>query len=322
MSSTVHKRIDFVVASERAVRRNTQTVRKANDKFGLPLVTPRYIVDSITQGSPCDPAMYAPKPRQKRLPAALSDGGATSRVDTSRVDTSRADTTRADAQSADAQSARGERKAGEETKPGTGSRMLAVDLGESAEGGSMEGGSMEGGSSSEAEDCGTLPSMDAVDGIDLTAEAQGVLMALQLDAQEANAAKPTGKATSKRAARRRGARERGAVEAGTGTATGTATGTVSASTERAVAATERALTALSSLESGGPLTLHSEPTQRALAALSSLETGRRLGSRKAIGHRVAAPLYTLKHAHSGRWRCSTVRAFLFRPKPPRRRLKT
>ena len=70
VSNTIHKRVDFVVASERAVRRNTQAVRKARDKFGIPLVTPQFVVDSARAKRLCDHAEYAPAARAPRAAAA------------------------------------------------------------------------------------------------------------------------------------------------------------------------------------------------------------------------------------------------------------
>lgn len=40
VSNTVHKRVDLLVASARAVKRNTQAVRKARGKFRTPIVSP------------------------------------------------------------------------------------------------------------------------------------------------------------------------------------------------------------------------------------------------------------------------------------------
>ncbi|EOD28792.1 hypothetical protein EMIHUDRAFT_234633 [Emiliania huxleyi CCMP1516] len=40
VSNTVHKRVDLLVASARAVKRNTQAVRKARGKFRTPIAAP------------------------------------------------------------------------------------------------------------------------------------------------------------------------------------------------------------------------------------------------------------------------------------------
>ena len=50
LSNTVHRRVDIVVASEQALRRKTQAVRNARDKFGIALVSPAFVGDSLRAG--------------------------------------------------------------------------------------------------------------------------------------------------------------------------------------------------------------------------------------------------------------------------------
>ena len=60
ISSVVHKRVSFVVATEAAISKNTQAVRKATGKFAIPLVTPQFLRDSITAGRLLDATEYIP----------------------------------------------------------------------------------------------------------------------------------------------------------------------------------------------------------------------------------------------------------------------
>ena len=60
ISSVVHKRVTFVVATEAAISKNTQAVRKAKGKFAIPLVTPQFLRDSITAGRLLDATEYMP----------------------------------------------------------------------------------------------------------------------------------------------------------------------------------------------------------------------------------------------------------------------
>ena len=60
ISSVVHKRVSFVVATEAAISKNTQAVRKATGKFAIPLVTPQFLRDSITAGRLLDATEYMP----------------------------------------------------------------------------------------------------------------------------------------------------------------------------------------------------------------------------------------------------------------------
>ena len=67
ISNTVHRRVSYVVASDRAVRRNTQAVRKARLKFGIPLVTPEFVSSSARAGAIANPDDYVPaEPAPKR----------------------------------------------------------------------------------------------------------------------------------------------------------------------------------------------------------------------------------------------------------------
>lgn len=60
VSRTMHARVDLLVASEKAVQRNTQLVRKALLKFGVPLVLPEFLSDSIAAGAWCNVHDYRP----------------------------------------------------------------------------------------------------------------------------------------------------------------------------------------------------------------------------------------------------------------------
>ena len=65
-SRTVHKRVDFLVVTREAVRRDTQPVRKVRRKFtGVQMVLPEFVHDSARAGAICDPATYAPEPHRK-----------------------------------------------------------------------------------------------------------------------------------------------------------------------------------------------------------------------------------------------------------------
>ena len=59
ISPTCHKRCHFLVTTEQAVRQQTQAVRKACAR-GLTLVTPAFVLDSISSGGLCNPQEYAP----------------------------------------------------------------------------------------------------------------------------------------------------------------------------------------------------------------------------------------------------------------------
>ena len=60
VSQTVHKKVDLLVVSHRAVQRNTQKVRKARDKFAIPLVLTTFVNDSVASGEWCAVEDYAP----------------------------------------------------------------------------------------------------------------------------------------------------------------------------------------------------------------------------------------------------------------------
>ena len=57
----VNSSVDYVVATPLAVRRRTQAVRKARDKFGVPLVLPAFIRDALAKGALGDAAAYEPR---------------------------------------------------------------------------------------------------------------------------------------------------------------------------------------------------------------------------------------------------------------------
>ena len=74
ISNTIHKRVDFVLASQRAMKRRTQKVRKA-EKLGILLVDPTFIHASIAAGEVCDPTSYP----ALRIEACARDGTPRSR---------------------------------------------------------------------------------------------------------------------------------------------------------------------------------------------------------------------------------------------------
>jgi hypothetical protein len=57
----VNSSVDYVVATPLAVRRRTQAVRKARDKFGVPLVLPAFVRDALAKGALGDAAAYEPR---------------------------------------------------------------------------------------------------------------------------------------------------------------------------------------------------------------------------------------------------------------------
>ena len=71
VSPMVHKRVGYLVATELAVKRSTQRVRKANAK-DIPIVTPNFVHDSISAGELCDFTKYAPQPLP-RVPTKATD---------------------------------------------------------------------------------------------------------------------------------------------------------------------------------------------------------------------------------------------------------
>ena len=61
VSNTVHKRVNFLVATPYALEKNTQWVRKARTKFQhVVLVLPEFVAASALAGSLCDPALFSP----------------------------------------------------------------------------------------------------------------------------------------------------------------------------------------------------------------------------------------------------------------------
>ena len=62
VSNTVHKRVDFLVVTEEALRKGTQAVRKVQSKFtGVEMVLPDFVRCVEREGTMCDPADYAPE---------------------------------------------------------------------------------------------------------------------------------------------------------------------------------------------------------------------------------------------------------------------
>ena len=60
ISKIVHRRVDLLVVTPEAVARNTQHVRKARDKYSIPLVTTAFLSDSVSAGELRDPLEYRP----------------------------------------------------------------------------------------------------------------------------------------------------------------------------------------------------------------------------------------------------------------------
>lgn len=68
----LHRRVHLLVATEIAVRRNTQKVRKARDK-GIAIVTPAFLHDSLKAGEVLsDVAAYEPRPPLRQRAAAAA----------------------------------------------------------------------------------------------------------------------------------------------------------------------------------------------------------------------------------------------------------
>ena len=70
VSNTVHRKVDFVLASEQAIKRDTQTVRKAHTKFGIPILRPSFVEACVRAGGLCDPADHLQAPRKPKTAAA------------------------------------------------------------------------------------------------------------------------------------------------------------------------------------------------------------------------------------------------------------
>jgi hypothetical protein len=64
----VHKRVNFIIATEDALRYNTQRVRKAA-KFGIPTVSPRFLKACIKAGKLVDHATFIVVKPAKKAPA-------------------------------------------------------------------------------------------------------------------------------------------------------------------------------------------------------------------------------------------------------------
>ena len=74
VSRVMSKKVDLLVATAKAVKRNTQRVRKATLK-GVGIVTPEFIHDSLKAGEALDPDDYVPPPPTPRV-ASKSSGAA------------------------------------------------------------------------------------------------------------------------------------------------------------------------------------------------------------------------------------------------------
>ena len=71
------KKVDLLVATSKAVKRNTQRVRKATLK-GVGIVTPEFIHDSLKAGEALDPDDYVPPPPTPRVASKSSGASASS----------------------------------------------------------------------------------------------------------------------------------------------------------------------------------------------------------------------------------------------------
>ena len=70
VSRTVHRKVQYLLASEQAVHRNTQAVRKANIKFGGILLLRASFVDAcVREGGLVDPRPHLHPPRAAYVPA-------------------------------------------------------------------------------------------------------------------------------------------------------------------------------------------------------------------------------------------------------------
>ena len=69
VSQSVHRKVDLLVASEKAVQRETEHVRRAR-KRGIPIVMPSFVQDCIAHGDWLTMEDYAPPRGLARTPAA------------------------------------------------------------------------------------------------------------------------------------------------------------------------------------------------------------------------------------------------------------
>ena len=70
VSRTVHRKVQYLLASEQAVHRNTQAVRKANIKFGgIPLLRASFVEACVREGGLVDPSPHLHPPRAAYVPA-------------------------------------------------------------------------------------------------------------------------------------------------------------------------------------------------------------------------------------------------------------
>ena len=70
VSRTVHRKVQYLLASEQAVHRNTQAVRKANIKFGgIPLLRASFVEACVREGGLVDPRPHLHPPRAAYVPA-------------------------------------------------------------------------------------------------------------------------------------------------------------------------------------------------------------------------------------------------------------
>jgi hypothetical protein len=70
VSRTVHRKVQYLLASEQAVHRNTQAVRKANLKFGgILLLRASFVSACVREGGLVDPGPHLHPPRAAYVPA-------------------------------------------------------------------------------------------------------------------------------------------------------------------------------------------------------------------------------------------------------------
>ena len=60
VSRSVHRRVDLLVATDAAIKRDTQAVRKARNKFSIPLVLPSFVHTSVADGMRCEASAHTP----------------------------------------------------------------------------------------------------------------------------------------------------------------------------------------------------------------------------------------------------------------------
>ena len=62
VSRVLHKNVSLLVCTDEALTKNTQHVRKAR-KFGVAVVRPSFLLDSVARDQLCEPALHEPEKR-------------------------------------------------------------------------------------------------------------------------------------------------------------------------------------------------------------------------------------------------------------------